>query len=163
NQGDGNSLPRYHVAWGCGRGLVGTLAARLFSHPCSYLLDLLFEHRVEGLERRNGAVSGCHGHGPWGAFRVQAEQVVVCTGGIGADPGRGRQHWDTALYGPCPDNLLSGTPPCADGALHDQVQAVGGQVVNLGQMWNYAAGIAHPEPEYPDHGLSLIPPRSALW
>ena len=163
NQGDGNSLPRYHVAWGCGHGLVGTLAARLFAHPRSYLLDLLFEHRVEGLERRNGAVSGCHGHGPRGAFRVQAEQVVVCTGGIGGDLGRVRQHWDTALYGPCPDNLLSGTPPCADGALHDQVQAVGGQVVNLGQMWNYAAGIAHPEPEYPDHGLSLIPPRSALW
>ena len=30
-------------------------------------------------------------------------------------------------------------------------------------MWNYAAGIHHPEPRIPGEGLSLIPPKSALW
>src|SRR5699024_12629732 len=30
-------------------------------------------------------------------------------------------------------------------------------------MWNSAAGIAHPNPDYPHHGLSLMPTRSALW
>ncbi|HET8765104.1 MAG TPA: FAD-binding protein, partial [Rhodanobacter sp.] len=32
-----------------------------------------------------------------------------------------------------------------------------------GEMWNYAAGIAHPQPQFPGHGLSLIPAKSALW
>lgn len=162
NHGDGNSLPRYHVAWGCGLGIVQTLARRLLNHPRRAQLQLLFDHRVLGLEQRNGAVVGCNGRSADGAFQVRAEHVVLCSGGINGDLGKVRQHWDP-LYGPCPDNLLNGTDPRADGALHQQVQRVGGQVVRLGQMWNYAAGIAHPQPQYPQHGLSLIPPRSALW
>ena len=159
NFGDGNSLPRYHVAWGCGRGIAQTLARQMFEHD---RLSCLFEHRVLGLERRNGAVVGCHGRSSEGDFLIEAEHVVVCSGGINGDLGKVRQHWDP-LYGPFPENILNGTDPRADGALHEQVQAVGGQVVKLGRMWNYAAGIAHPEPQYPQHGLSLIPSRSALW
>jgi predicted oxidoreductase len=30
-------------------------------------------------------------------------------------------------------------------------------------MWNYAAGVHHPRPRKPNHGLSLVPSRSALW
>lgn len=162
NHGDGNSLPRYHVAWGCGRGVVQTLAARLFGHAGQARLRSLFEHRVLGLVQRDGAVVGCHGHGPEGDFEVEAEHVVVCSGGINGNLERVRRHWDP-IYGPFPENLLNGTDPRADGALHDQVQQAGGQVVKLGRMWNYAAGIAHPQPQYPRHGVSLIPPRSALW
>ncbi len=159
NFGDGNALPRYHVAWGCGRGVAQTLARRMFEHAS---LNCLFEHRVLGLETRNGAVVGCHGRSGAGDFRIDAEHVVVCSGGINGDLAKVRQHWDP-LYGPYPENILNGTDPRADGELHGQVQAAGGQVVKLGRMWNYAAGIAHPEPQYPQHGLSLIPSRSALW
>ena len=159
NFGDGNSLPRYHVAWGCGRGIAQTLAKQMFEHN---RLSCLFEHRVLGLEMRNGAVVGCHGRSSAGDFLIEAEHVVLCSGGINGDLTKVRQHWDP-LYGPYPENILNGTDPRADGALHEQVQAVGGQVVKLGRMWNYAAGIAHPEPQYPQHGLSLIPSRSALW
>ncbi|UVO16832.1 FAD-dependent oxidoreductase [Stutzerimonas stutzeri] len=159
NFGDGNALPRYHVAWGCGRGVAQTLARRMFEHAG---LNCLFEHRVLGLETRNGAVVGCHGRSGAGDFRIDAEHVVVCSGGINGDLAKVRQHWDP-LYGPYPENILNGTDPRADGELHGQVQAAGGQVVKLGRMWNYAAGIAHPEPQYPQHGLSLIPSRSALW
>ncbi|WP_392603273.1 FAD-binding protein [Stutzerimonas sp. CQPMC-PStu] len=115
-----------------------------------------------GAGTRNGAVVGRHGRGPEGDFRIEAEHVVVCSGGINGDLAKVRQHWDP-LYGPFPENILNGTDPRADGELHAQVQAAGGQVVKLGRMWNYAAGIAHPEPQYPQHGLSLIPSRSALW
>ena len=159
NFGDGNSLPRYHVAWGCGRGIAQALARPMFERD---KLSCLFGHRVLGLEMRDGAVVGCHGRSVDGDFRIEAEHVVVCSGGINGDLEKVRQHWDP-LYGPFPENLLNGTDPRADGALHEQVQAVGGQVVKLGRMWNYAAGIAHPEPQYPQHGLSLIPSRSALW
>jgi len=159
---DGNSLPRYHLTWGCGRGLVQTLAGRLFGHARQAQLSSLFEHRVLGLEQHDGVVVGCHGRSPEGDFQIVAEQLVLCSGGINGNLDLVRQHWDP-IYGPCPQNLLNGTDPRADGALHAQVQAVGGQVVKLGQMWNYAAGIAHPQPQFPQHGLSLMPPRSALW
>lgn len=162
NHGDGNSVPRYHVAWGCGRGVVQSLAVRLSGHVQAARLRTLFEHRVVGLVQRNGAVVGCQGDGPQGDFEVSAEHVVLCSGGINGNLELVRRHWDP-IYGPCPENLLNGTDPRADGALHEQVRRVGGQVINLGQMWNYAAGIAHPQPQFPQHGISLIPARSALW
>lgn len=162
NHGDGNSLPRYHIAWGCGLGIAQELAARLLAHPRRDRLQCLFEHRVTALSWRDGAVAGCEGRAPTGDFRIKAEQVVACGGGIGGNLDLVRRHWDP-VYGPCPDDLLAGAHPSADGSLHEAVRAGGGQVVNLGWMWNYAAGIAHPDPEYPRHGLSLIPPRSALW
>ena len=162
NHGDGNSLPRYHVAWGCGRGIVQPLVRQLFEHSVAERLRSLFEHRVERLLQHNGTIVGCQGRGPDGDFSVAAEQVVLCSGGINGNLELVRRHWDP-LYGPCPDNLLNGTDPRADGALHGEVQRLGGQVVRLGQMWNYAAGIAHPQPRFPAHGISLIPARSALW
>src|SRR5690606_16863306 len=125
-------------------------------------LRTLFEHRGLSLSRRDGAVIGCSGRSPRGDFVVAAEHVVLCSGGINGNLERVRAHWDP-VYGPFPENLHSGTDPRADGALHDQVQQVGGRVVKLGQMWNYAAGIAPPQPQYPRHGISLIPARSALW
>jgi hypothetical protein len=160
--GDGNSVPRYHIAWGCGRGVVQTLARHLDTHPNRDRLTLLRGHRVTSLKTSAGAVTGCRGRSDEGGFCVSAGQTVVCTGGINGNLTKVREHWD-ACYGPAPVNLLAGSSPEADGALHDEVAAAGGQVVNLNQMWNYAAGIRHPEPQYPDHGLSLIPPRSALW
>lgn len=162
NDGDGNSVPRYHIAWGCGRGLMATLAGQLLSHPRREHLQLRFRHRVADLVMTDGAVTGVTGSGPEGEFVVSAAHVVIASGGINGNPEKVRQHWDPT-YGPAPENLLFGTSPAADGYLHDRVAALGGQVVNLNQMWNYAAGIAHPQPRFPDHGLSLIPARSALW
>lgn len=162
NHGDGNALPRYHVAWGCGRGVVQTLLTQLLNHRNNAKFQLLCEHRVHQLEQQNGLVVGAQGTSPQGDFVVQAEHSVLCSGGINGSLARVRQHWDP-IYGPCPENLLNGTDPRADGSLHDKVRQLGGQVVKLGQMWNYAAGIAHPKPQYPAHGVSLIPARSALW
>ncbi|MDY0251014.1 MAG: FAD-binding dehydrogenase [Pseudomonas sp.] len=160
--GDGNSVPRYHVAWGCGQGIIRNLLQQLLQHPKANLLRCLFLHKVSAIDYCNGRVVGCHGVQPDGAFSIQADNTVICSGGINGNLEKVRQHWDP-IYGPAPDNLLTGTHPSADGSLHDCVENIGGQVRNLHYMWNYAAGIAHPKPEYPQHGLSLIPPRSALW
>lgn len=162
NYGDGNSVPRYHIAWGCGKGVVGSLIKQLLEHPKQHLLRCLFEHRVTALEYRNGRVVGCSGEQSNGEFSVQADNTVICSGGISGNLELVRQYWDP-IYGPAPDNLLAGVQPSADGSLHSCVESIGGQISNLHYMWNYAAGIAHPQPEYPEHGLSLIPPRSALW
>jgi predicted oxidoreductase len=160
--GNGNSLPRYHIAWGCGRGVVQTLAQLLETHPNRNLLTLLSGHRVESLVASAGVVSGCMGKSEDGEFTINAMNTVVCSGGINGNLDLVRKHWDSC-YGPAPGLLLSGVSPDADGAMHSAVTNSGGQVVNLNQMWNYAAGIRSPEPRFPDEGLSLIPPRSALW
>lgn len=162
NYADGNSVPRYHIAWGCGKGVVNRLIAQLLAHPKQHLLRCLFEHRVNALDYRAGQVVGCYGQQPEGEFSVQAEYTVICAGGISGNLALVREHWDS-IYGPAPDNLLAGVHPSADGSLHTCVEKIGGQLSNLHCMWNYAAGIAHPQPAYPEHGLSLIPPRSALW
>lgn len=162
NFGDGNSLPRYHIAWGCGAGIAGAVIARLQAYAPPRFAAL-FDHRVTGLERTAGRVGGCRGDGPDGAFRIEAEHVVVCSGGINGNLAKVRAHWDVDAYGPPPAELLAGAHPAADGSMHDAVADAGGAVVRLGQMWNYAAGVAHPAPRFPQHGLSLVPPRSALW
>lgn len=162
NDGDGNSVPRYHIAWGCGRGLIDTLKARLLSHPRRDRLTLRFGHRVEDLVLDQSAVTGVTGRNAQGNFIVEADHTVIAGGGINGSREKVRAHWDPD-YGPVPDNLLFGASPDADGHLHDRVAAAGGRVVKLNQMWNYAAGIAHPQPRFADHGLSLIPARSALW
>ena len=160
--GDGNSVPRYHLAWGCGEGLIKRLLQRLAEHPNSQVLTTAFSHRVTEFHFTQGRVTGCFGSHPKGHFTVQAEHTVICSGGINGNLDKVRQHWDP-IYGPAPKNLLSGAHPSADGALHDQVEQLGGELRHLNYMWNYAAGIAHPQPKYPNQGLSLIPPRSALW
>ncbi|GLR62825.1 FAD-binding dehydrogenase [Marinospirillum insulare] len=160
--GDGNSVPRYHLAWGCGQGLVKALLQRLNEHPNYRALTTVFSHQVIGFSFTQGRVTGCFGNSTNGSFSVQAEHTVICSGGINGNLDKVRQHWDP-IYGPPPKNLLSGAHPSANGALHDQVEQLGGEVRNLNYMWNYAAGVAHPKPAYPNQGLSLIPPRSALW
>ncbi|MES2918991.1 MAG: FAD-dependent oxidoreductase [Pseudomonadota bacterium] len=162
NDGDGNSVPRYHIVWGCGRGLTDTLKARLLQHPRRDQLTLRFGHRVEDLVMDKGAVTAVTGANAGGPFILEADHIVIAGGGINGNPDKVRANWDPD-YGPAPGNLLFGASPHADGHLHDRVAAVGGQVVKLNQMWNYAAGIPHPQPRFPNHGLSLIPARSALW
>jgi hypothetical protein len=95
-------------------------------------------------------------------FTVTADNTVVCSGGINGNLEKVRQNWDTC-YGPPPQNLLAGSSPDADGDMHDRVQSLGGQITHLNHMWNYAAGVAHPKARFAEHGLSLIPARSALW
>jgi predicted oxidoreductase len=50
----------------------------------------------------------------------------------------------------------------ADGAMHEEVKRIGGNVTHISRMWNYADAVRHPKPRRPGHGLKLIPPRSGL-
>lgn len=160
----GNSVPRYHVVWGTGWELAQRLIQHLEQHPNKHKLTRLFEHKVSHIEQDGLGDYRCHGQHAEQAFQIQAKQVVLACGGINGNLDKVRQVWD-GCYGPAPNNkhLLNGSHPSADGALHDEVEKLGGNVTHLPWMWNYAAGIAHPKPEFENHGLSLIPPRSALW
>jgi predicted oxidoreductase len=161
----GNSVPRFHVAWGTGKGLAEALIAALRAHRNIGRLTLRFNQRVERLTQRGGKVCGAAGvdETSGAPFEVQADQVVVASGGInGGDLSRVRQNWHRD-WGTPPATLLSGSHRFADGRLHDAAVSAGGVVTHLDRMWNYAAGVHHPRPRKPMHGLSLVPPRSALW
>jgi predicted oxidoreductase len=160
----GNSVPRFHVAWGTGKGLAEALIAALRAHPNAGRLSIRFNARVERLVLRAGRIDGVEGvdEEDGTPFEVKAEQVVVASGGINGDLERVRQNWHRD-WGKPPAVLLNGSHRFADGRLHDATAAVGGVVTHLDKMWNYAAGVHHPRPRKPHHGLSLVPPRSALW
>ncbi len=162
--GDGNSLPRYHIIWGTGQHLMRTLINELRCHPRADQLDCLFDHKVESLLLQNGSMCGVQGtrQASGQVFEIEAPIVLVASGGINGDIERVKREWDKS-WGKPPQHILNGAHRYADGTLHDAVEAINGNITHLHQMWNYAAGIHHPSPRIQNEGLSLIPPKSALW
>jgi predicted oxidoreductase len=160
----GNSVPRFHIVWGTGRELALRLIDTLQRHPRRERLEIRYGRRVEHLLSTNGRISGCRGVEEAGgqAFEVTAGSVVVAAGGFNGNIERVRQHWHRDWNSP-PPVILNGSHRYADGRLHDAVEKAGGRLTHLDAMWNYAAGVRHPRPRKPGHGLSLVPPRSALW
>jgi predicted oxidoreductase len=145
--------------------VTDALIGALRGHPNAGRLTLRSNRRVEQLSQRAGRIGGAAGvdEKTGTPFEVAAEQVVIAAGGInGGDLARVRQNWHRD-WGTPPHVLLNGSHRFADGRLHDAAVAVGGVLTHLDRMWNYAAGVHHPRPRKPDHGLSLVPPRSALW
>jgi predicted oxidoreductase len=160
----GNSVPRWHVVWGTGEGLVLRLLERLRAEAARRpgALALQFGHRVEELLVQDGRVCGVRGarEVDGAPFALRGAAVLVAAGGVTGDLQRVRALWPVQ---PAPRELLAGAHPYGDGRLHAACQGLGAQVSHLERMWNYAAGVRHWAPRHPDHGLSLVPPRSAAW
>jgi predicted oxidoreductase len=160
----GNSVPRWHIVWGTGHELAVVINKHLLSRPNVDRLQLRFDHRVEALVTTNGRVTGCRGvlEGSGQGFEASGEAVIVASGGINGDLARVKANWH-ADWGRPPETILNGSHKFADGRLHDAAAAVGANITHLDWQWNYAAGVHHWQPRKPDHGLSLVPPKSALW
>jgi len=160
----GNSVPRWHIVWGTGHVLALTLARQLLEHPARDLLTCRHGHRVDELLSSGGRVTGCRGtdEGSGAAFEVEAEAVIIAAGGINGDIDRVKANWH-ADWGRPPEVILNGSHKFADGRLHDAAERAGASVTHLDWQWNYAAGVRHWRPRKPGHGLSLVPPKSALW
>ncbi|MCP5335191.1 MAG: FAD-binding dehydrogenase [Oceanospirillaceae bacterium] len=161
--GRGNSLPRYHMVWGTGEFLMQRLQQAISVHPQNKKLRLLLGHKITDFICQQQSVQAVRGKSAQGEFCVQAPHTIIAGGGINGNPALVRQHWDTACYGEYPQNMLQGAHPSADGHLHTAAAVCDAQINHLGWMWNYAAGISHPQPTYTHEGLSLIPARSSLW
>lgn len=160
----GNSVPRWHITWGTGFSLIEEIVNALNAHPNRSKLDLKFGHRVENLIVENNTVKGCAGKLEDGSdsFEAYGETTVVAAGGVcGGDLSRLRQLWYKP-WGDAPEHIVNGAHPFGDGMLHDAVKEIGGNLTHLDRQWHYAAGIQHPKEEE-GRGLSLVPPRSALW
>lgn len=164
----GNSVPRYHVLWGTSRRMTEQLIAALHAHPNNARLTLCWQHMVEHIEYQQGRVQSCSGRrggtdqSQASAFQIEAEHFVLACGGITGNLKKVRANWPQN-WPPAPERLLNGSHPHNDGRLHEAVSELGGCVTHLDKHWNYAAGVRHPRPAFADHGLSLIPCRSALW
>ena len=165
--GDGNSVPRYHILWGSSQRLRDVFVKRLFDLATLDNFELLSDHRVDSLMVKFGTVVGFEGVSAGGqAFTVSASHVIVATGGVGGDLANVRANWPaewTSSGSPAPSEMYNGSHPSADGRLHRAATDIGGKVTHLDWMWNYAAGIPHPKPHFKGHGLSLVPTRSSLW
>lgn len=160
----GNSVPRFHLTWGTSKALVQNLIQRLRSHTHADRLQLQFRRRVLELETEAGKLKGVKGINEKSGkpFHARAEVVVAAAGGINGSIEKVKANWYRA-WGAPPAVILNGSHPYAVGDLHEATRKINGNITNLGWMWNYAAGIRHPQARYPNHGLSLVPCKSALW
>ncbi len=161
----GNTIPRWHIVWGTGYAIIEALRAHLEQHSHRKRLQLLCRHRVEALQTTAGRVTGCSGvdEKDGQVFEARAEAVVIASGGIcGGDLSCVKSNWFKG-WGSPPATLLNGSHLYADGLLHQAAERSGARITHLDRQWHYAAGVRHPDPQIPNEGLSLVPPRSALW
>ena len=161
--GDGNSVPRFHLTWGCGKGLVDGVWGSIESHERRGALELRTRTRVTTLIEEDGRVTGVRTVPEDGGdeSELHGEAVVIAAGGVGGNLDIVRREWPEEL-GEAPEHILMGSHYYADGAMHEEVGRIGGNVTHLNRMWNYADAVRHPIPSRPLHGLKLIPPRSGL-
>ena len=175
--GHGNSVPRFHIAWGTGPGVVGPFARRVQAAAQGGLVDLRFRHRVDKLVTSRGAVHGVTGkvlapdscargqssnRDETGDFELSAPVVIVTSGGIGGDHDLVRKNWPDRLGKP-PTHMISGVPAHVDGRMIQITQKAGGNVINPDRMWHYTEGIQNWDPIWPMHGIRILPGPSSLW
>lgn len=162
-QGNGNSLPRYHILWGTSRQLIRRMIELVLSAGENGRFTLLSHHRVTNIEYSAGVLSGAVAINESNKAEVhlQAPVVVLAMGGINGSHQQTRLNWPKDRH--MPTTMLNGAHPFADGKLHHLVAGLGGQITHAGEMWNYATGFPHPQAHFEGHGLSAIPCKSALW
>lgn len=162
--GQGNSLPRYHIVWGTGYHCVSTLIKHLLNHKNKHKLSIKFNHRVIDVEQEGGNICGVCGKttDTDEAFIAKSGAVVISCGGIGGDLNKVRALWPEDMGQP-PEKLFVGSHPFCDGTGLEMAKKAGGVLANLGYMWNYPEGVEYPDPHYENHGLRVLPPKSALW
>ncbi len=160
----GNTVPRFHMVWGTGHGLIKALITYMESHPNYKNLRIFFEHKVDEFIIEDKQVIGISGidNTKQKPFVCQAKNIIIASGGINGNMKKVRENWHQEWKKP-PETILNGSHQFSDGLLHDKLKNIGANISNLNLMWNYAAGIPHPYPKRKNHGLSLVPPKSALW
>ncbi|MEU5789839.1 FAD-binding dehydrogenase [Micromonospora purpureochromogenes] len=175
--GHGNSVPRFHITWGTGPGLVEPFARRVQDAVAGGRVRLLFRHRVDELVTAGGVVTGVRGtvlepdDAPRGRstsrvavgdFAYGAQSVIITSGGIGGNHDLVRRAWPARLGTP-PTRMVAGVPAHVDGRMLGITEAAGGQVINPDRMWHYTEGLRNWDPVWPDHGIRILPGPSSLW
>jgi uncharacterized protein len=175
--GHGNSVPRFHVTWGTGPGVIEPFVRRVREAQRRGLVELRFRHRVDELTVTGGVVTGAAGHllepsavargqksgrETVGEFALEAQAVIVTSGGIGANHELVRKNWPARL-GEAPQNMICGVPDHVDGRMLAISEAAGASIINPDRMWHYVEGIQNWDPIWTKHGIRILPGPSPLW
>jgi len=175
--GHGNSVPRFHIAWGTGTGVSEPFADRVRAAAADGRLEYRPRHRVEALVVEAGAVVGVSGavlaedaaprgaassREAVGAFELRAPAVLLATGGIGGDHALVREWWPAELGTP-PSAMVAGVPAYVDGSGLRIAEAAGARTVNRDRMWHYTEGVRNFAPVWPGHGIRILPGPSSMW
>jgi uncharacterized protein len=175
--GPGNSVPRFHITWGTGPGIVEPFERRVRAGVQAGRLELRFRHQVDELTTTAGAIDGVRGtvlepssvargkassRTPVGDFELRAQTVVVTSGGIGGNHELVRQAWPARL-GTAPEHMICGVPAHVDGRMIGITERTGANVINGDRMWHYVEGIHNWDPIWAMHGIRIIPGPSSVW
>ncbi|QIG40523.1 FAD-binding dehydrogenase [Microbacterium sp. 4R-513] len=175
--GPGNSVPRFHITWGTGPGIVAPFAAAVEAGEAAGRITILPRHRVTSLTTAGGAVTGASGTilAPSGSVRgavssrevvgdfdVTASATIVSSGGIGGNHDLVRAMWPARL-GTAPATMVTGVPAYVDGSMLPVAEASGARVINGDRMWHYVEGLQNWDPVWPGHGIRILPGPSSLW
>ncbi|CAN5332245.1 FAD-binding dehydrogenase [soil metagenome] len=170
--GHGNSVPRFHITWGTGPGVVAP-----FERVARATATLTFRHRVEHLIVENGTVVGARGsiltpdtalrgepsnRTVEGEFELRAPVTIVTSGGIGGNHDLVRRQWPARMGEP-PKHMLTGVPASVDGLMLGIAERAGANLINGDRMWHYVEGIENFAPVWPSHGIRILPGPSSLW
>lgn len=175
--GHGNSVPRFHLTWGTGPGVVEPFERRVRNAEARGLVTFGFRHRVDGLTTTGGVVDGVRGkllepsdadrgkptsRTETGDFSYTAQAVIVTSGGIGGNHDLVRKAWPQRLGEP-PRSMVSGVPAHVDGRMLQITQEIGGHLINPDRMWHYTEGLHNWDPVWDNHGIRILPGPSSLW
>ncbi|MGJ1408540.1 FAD-binding dehydrogenase [Sphingobacterium thalpophilum] len=175
--GHGNSVPRFHVSWGTGVGVVKPFVEKAYQAERKGLLLFKFRHRVTNLISRNGAVKGVSGdiladddqergvatnRNVISSFSFYAPHIVIASGGIGGNHELVRENWPARL-GIAPLKMISGVPAYVDGKMIGVAEKMGAHMINRDRMWHYTEGVQNWNSIWPDHGIRILPGPSSMW
>ena len=163
-EGHGNSVPRFHIAWGTGPGIVEPFVHELEHYIKKDLVTFLPRHQVDELILQGDVMTGIKGsilastnvkrgeksnRTVKDEFSYEAQAVVVASGGIGANFDLVRKNWPSRL-GQAPKEMISGVPEHVDGRMLEITERIGGRIVNRDRMWK-------------EHGIRILPGPSSMW
>ncbi|MEU6788684.1 FAD-binding dehydrogenase [Nonomuraea angiospora] len=175
--GHGNSVPRFHVAWGTGPGVLKPFVRRVRQAAGSGLVTFHHRHRVDELIVSGGAVQGVRGtllaeddsprgvtsnRDRIGEFELTAPAVIITSGGIGGNHDLVRRYWPERM-GSAPESMVTGVPAYVDGRMLDISAEAGARLVNRDRMWHYTEGLRNWDPIWPGHGIRILPGPSSMW
>ncbi|MFD5825928.1 FAD-binding dehydrogenase [Lentzea sp. NPDC060358] len=175
--GHGNSVPRFHITWGTGPGVVEIFERRVRAHAATGRITFRFRHCVDELLVDGGTVTGVRGRvlapstiergqassrDVAGEFELRAQAVVVSSGGIGGNHDLVREAWPERLGTP-PKTMVAGVPAHVDGRMIGITKTAGARVINADRMWHYVEGLRNWNPIWENHGIRILPGPSSIW
>ena len=176
--GHGNSVPRFHITWGTGPGVLEHFIRRCKAHKDAGLITFKYRHQVDNIDTIDGAATGVSGsvlanddavqgaqtsRDAVGDFQIKADSIIVASGGIGGNFETIRKVWPEGRLGPAPKKLLSGVPAHVDGRMLEITENAGGTVINKDRLWFYTEGVTNWDPIWPSHGIRILPGPSSMW